>query len=223
MINFANNLRRIKLKAVSYKLNRGMSYVELIVVLVIFGILSAAVMYSYGEFQAKVDIKNLASDIALKIVEAQKSALSGNLSTHSPSDSTWKPAYGVYFSKVSQNNGANDKNFFYFTDRDNDSVFDDSSCSPSTLTTECLDKITIVKGANYIENIEDCNAEPCQDGAPTINSLAITFKRPDSRANFNLNGASITGKYVQITVVSPKYSTISAAIKIYPSGRIQVN
>ncbi|KKQ07855.1 MAG: hypothetical protein US18_C0006G0001, partial [Parcubacteria group bacterium GW2011_GWB1_36_5] len=53
------------------KKNRGMTYVELIVVLSIFAVMSSIVLFNYGEFQAKVDIKNLASDIALKIVEAQ--------------------------------------------------------------------------------------------------------------------------------------------------------
>ena len=68
-----------KLKIGNY--NRGMTYVELIVVLSIFSIMTSVVLFNYGAFQAKVDIKNLASDIALKIVEAQKSALSGKLST----------------------------------------------------------------------------------------------------------------------------------------------
>ena len=48
-----------------------MTYVELIVVLAIFAILSSVVMFNYGNFQAKVDIKNLGSDIALKIVRTQ--------------------------------------------------------------------------------------------------------------------------------------------------------
>ena len=75
--------------------SRGMTYVELIVVLSIFGIMSTVAIYNYGAFQAKVDVKNTASDIALKIVEAQKSAMSGNLPSDSPSG--WKSSYGVYF------------------------------------------------------------------------------------------------------------------------------
>ena len=75
--------------------NKGMTYVELIVVLSIFSIMTSIVLFNYGEFQAKVDIRNLASDIALKIVEAQKSALSGKLPTQA-TGATWKPSYGVY-------------------------------------------------------------------------------------------------------------------------------
>ena len=59
-------------KLLKMQKNRGMSYVELIVVLSIFAVLSSVILYNYGEFQAKVDIKNLASDIALQIVQSQK-------------------------------------------------------------------------------------------------------------------------------------------------------
>ena len=69
---------------------KGMTYVELIVVLSIFSAMTSVVLFNYGEFQAKVDIKNLASDIALKIVEAQKSSLSGKLPESFPVN--WKPS-----------------------------------------------------------------------------------------------------------------------------------
>ena len=47
-----------------------MTYIELIVVLSIFAVMSSVVIFNYGLFQARIDIKNLASDIALKFVEA---------------------------------------------------------------------------------------------------------------------------------------------------------
>ena len=58
--------------------------------------MTSVVLFNYGEFQAKVDIKNLTSDIALQIVEAQKSALWGVALSSSAFAS--KPSYGVYFS-----------------------------------------------------------------------------------------------------------------------------
>src|SRR5687768_3941612 len=112
----------------------GMSYVELIVVLSIFSLLSGVIIYNYGEFQAKVDIKNLASDIALKIVEAQKSSLSGKLPQAEVSPD-WKPSYGVYFSLLDEDG---EKSFIYFSDINQDNIFDGTDC-----TLECLEKITI--------------------------------------------------------------------------------
>jgi type II secretory pathway pseudopilin PulG len=185
------------------KKNKGMSYVELIVVLSIFATLSSVVIFNYGDFQARVDIKNLASDIALKIVEAQKSSINGVLPL-SGYVSTWKPAYGVYFDTVTNN-----KQFFYFADLNNDFQYNESA----------IDTINITKN-NFIDKIEKCSIEPCELDAPTINSLSVVFKRPDSSAIFT-GVIIVNSEYVQITIKSPKGST--ALIKVYPSGRVQVN
>ncbi|MEK7539356.1 MAG: type II secretion system protein [Patescibacteria group bacterium] len=193
------------------KKNRGMTYVELIVVLSIFAVMTSVVIFNYREFQVKVDIKNLASDIALKIVEAQKSSLSGNLPAQTPTVSDpakWKPAYGVYFD-------ATGDSFIYFTDLNNNNWFDDAPC-----TGECLDEINITKNY-YISRIDSyLGSTLTQITVP----LAITFKRPNSGATFShSNGIPLTFDYIQITIASPSPQSVTASIKIYPSGRIQVN
>ena len=96
------------------KINRGMTYIELIVVLSIFSIISSIVMFNYGDFQSKVDVKNLASDIALQVVQAQKSSLSGLLPPSGYSAiSLWKPSFGVYFDIPPSTQ------FIYFVDLNN--------------------------------------------------------------------------------------------------------
>lgn len=182
----------------------GMTYVELIVVLGIFAVMSSVVLYNYGDFQAKVDIKNLSSDVALKIVEAQKASLAGKLPTQYIT-STWAPSYGVYFDMSSP------KQFIYFADLNNASGYE----APNF---ENIDTISITKN-NYISKIEKCTDSGCS--TPTnINNLSITFKRPNSGALFT--GTSISGaSYVRITLTSPKSAT--SVIKVYPSGRIQLN
>ncbi len=191
------------------KFNRGMTYVELIVVLSIFSIMSSIVLFNYNKFQAKVDIKNLANDIALKIVEAQKSAMSGKLPALS-FDPSWKPSYGVYF------NTANPKNFIYFTDINNDNFYTDPGC-----TGECLDNPLINKG-NFISSLDLVNPSSDTSRPPTINDLTIDFTRPNSNAVISSAGQKITGiDHVQITVSSPQ--GIKAYIKVYPSGRVQIN
>jgi type II secretory pathway pseudopilin PulG len=195
---------------------RGMSYVELIVVLSIFSALSSIVIFNYGAFQDRVDIKNLASDIALKIVEAQKSSLSGllpPLAQQAQIDQNWKPSYGVYFNlnPISEN-----KNFIYFTDLNlQNGLYDSSSCPG---TGECLDKITITKN-NSISNLDVFY----QNGSSSsLNDLAITFLRPNSGATIKSSSVLNPGiSYAQITVVSPKGA--KALIKLYSSGRVQVN
>jgi len=189
-------------KLVKFKTNRGMSYVELIVVLSIFSVMSSVVIFNYKEFQGKVDIKNLASDIALKVVEAQNASLSGKLPVQSFS-ANWKPSYGVYLDITTPTQ------FIYFVDLNNLNGYEGG---------EMLDTITITKG-NYISKIESYLSSTATS---ITNPLAITFKRPDSKAVFYSNNSELTGfDYLQITIASLKSAT--ATIKVYPSGRIQVN
>ena len=188
---------------------KGMTYVELIVVLSIFAVMSSIVLFNHGKFQAKVDIKNLANDIALKIVQAQKDAMSGKIQT---TRFEIAPAYGVYF------NPTENKSFIYFADFSNDHIFNDGSCYG-----ECLDNIEITKGK--ISKIEECSTstEDCLSPVSTPNPLSITFTRPNSGAVFYDSGGELTGfDYIQITVSSSDGS-FNGYIRVYPSGRIQVN
>ena len=212
MINrYLEKLKQYKLIATSYKLNRGMTYVELIVVLSIFSILSAVSIFNYGDFQAKVDLKNLASDIALQITQAQHSALNGVFPTQSVAAS-WKPAYGVYF------NSSSNTSFIYFVDLDNNNLY---AGAPSCSTLECLNNINITRN-NTISRLDifyqSAPAVPVSYG-----DLTVAFSRPSSGAFINATGVSSpsTIDHAQITVTSPK--GLITTIKVYPSGRIQVN
>jgi len=208
-------IKNLKLKIRKY--NAGMTYIELIVVLSIFAVMTSIVLFNYGDFQAKVDIKNLASDVALQIVQAQKDSSSGKLPTQLPTVSPWRPAYGLYFDTTTD---TNKKSFIYFTDLNNNNWYDDLSCSLPPTSGECLDKINITKN-NFISRVDSyLGSVPTQ----ITNPIAITFKRPNSGAIFSYSdGISLTGfDYVQITISSQDGKS-TALIKIYPSGRIQVN
>jgi prepilin-type N-terminal cleavage/methylation domain-containing protein len=186
------------------KKNRGMTYVELIVVLSIFSVMTSIVLFDYGKFQENVDIKILANDIAIKVVEAQKSSISGQWNSNALLN--WKPSYGIHFDI------SNNKSFKYFADLNNNYFYEDSGC-----TGECLDQITITKN-NSISKLEVVGT-----GCPsTVDNLNIVFKRPDPGAIISSNPIlSCTISYAQITISSPK--SLAAKIKIYPSGRIQIN
>ena len=193
------------------KKNKGMTYVELIVVLSIFGIMSSIVLFNYNKFQAKVDIKNLANDIALKIVQAQKDAMSGKIPVQTIGDS-WRPSYGVYFDL------SYPKSFIYFADLPpiNQLYDQGSGCD---LGGECLDDIEITKGK--ISKIEECSTGDCSSSASISSSLSITFTRPNSGASF-FPSMSVSSNYIRITVSSSDGS-FNGHIRVYPSGRIQVN
>ena len=128
-----------------------MTYIELIVVLSIFAVMSSIGLLNYKAFQAKVDIKNLANEIALKFVQAQKEATSGKLPVFSyPAVDPWKPSYGLYFDPTDT-----DTSFIYFVDLDNGGDFDApfNICPNINASIDCIEIITITKG-NRIDKIE---------------------------------------------------------------------
>lgn len=192
--------------------NSGMTYVELIVVLSIFSSLSAVVMFNYNAFQSRIDIKNLSNDIGLKIVEAQKFAVSGRLPPPAQQNivsSTWKPSYGIYINPTTDK-----QSFNFFTDLDQDGVFDVSACPGSE---ECLEKINITKG-NTISGLTVFYSSGITS---SLSDLTISFIRPNGSAVIK-STTSFTSSvnYVEISVTSPKGAT--ALIKVYPSGKIEI-
>jgi type II secretory pathway pseudopilin PulG len=187
----------------------GMTYVELIVVLSIFSTMTSILLFNYNGFQEKVDIKVLANDIASKIIEAQKFSIAGKWNINAPLN--WKPSYGIYFDT---SNADNKKEFVYFVDLNQDGFYTTSNCLG---TAECLDRVIITKG-NFISEI-GINGVGCP---ATVSNLNIIFKRPDSSAIITSTPALVCNiSYVQIVISSPEL--ISSSIKIYPSGRIQIN
>jgi len=194
----------------------GMTIMELIVVLAIFAVLSVVVIFNYNTFQSKVDITNLANDIALQVVGAQRFALAGLLPTQSY-PTGWKPAYGVFFSTTATL-GADNKDFISFVDLNNNNLFD---TSPS----ELLSTYTITKN-DYISNINVyCPSPAGSCVAGSIQNLTVTFTRPNSVATFYnsvLGFLPTNVSYVEITVSDSAGKTPST-IDLYPSGRVQIN
>lgn len=188
------------------KRNRGMTYVELIVVLSIFSIMSAVSLFSYRGFQAKINIKNLTTDIAMQIVGAQKNAIAGKLSTSSFADiigNPGKPSYGVHFDLMHK------EEFIYFADFLNDGIYDSVD--------EGLDTIQITKG-NHISELKVEGSTNCS----SVTNLDIVFKRPDSSALVSANGIDCDIFSKVIITVSSLDEVAKSNIEVYPSGRIEI-
>ena len=196
--------------------NAGMTYVELIVVLSIFSVMSAIMLFDYNKFEGKVDIKNLANDIAIKAIEAQKSATAGRLPPSGSYAAGWKPSYGLYFKLGSP---GDNKTFLYFTDLNQSGDFlDPLFCPTPGNGGECLEKISITKG----NTITELRAYYADASSSTGNDLSINFTRPNAGATIRSStGFSGPVAYVQITIASPQGNT--AKVKIYASGRIQID
>lgn len=198
------------------KFNKGMTYVELIVVLSISGIIAGVSLFNYKEFQIKVDMKNLANNIALKITEAQKNSISGKFPLISQ-PSNWKPSYGISFKTISP---STNRTFYLFTDYMNLGV-QDKKVSASDITNcpsgECTQVITI-NNNYYIESIKSYSSGT---GTALTTPLHITFTRPNSGALFYNDTSQIITDYIEIKISSLNNST-KVLIKVYPSGRVEI-
>ncbi|MFA6274118.1 MAG: type II secretion system protein [Candidatus Paceibacterota bacterium] len=203
--------KKIKLR----KNNRGMTYVELIVVLGIVGAMTSVIIFNYGSFQAKVDIRNLANDVALKIVEAQKSAMSGKLPITGLPSPDWKPSYGVYFNSSASPDIDSipfNKKIVYFVDNDSDGFLATQG--------ELLNPTTIITKNNFIKSLTISGSGNC---APT-KDLSIVFRRSDSVVKIKSTDPNFSGcvvSFASIIVSSSKGD--ESEILIYPSGRIEMN
>ena len=189
----------------------GMTYVELIVVLSIFAVMSSIVLFNYGKFQAKVDIKNLGSDIALKFVEAQKSAVAGKL--YAGAVSTWRPSYGLRFDLLDKTS------FIYFADLNNNNLYDINGSVGCQTPAECISQIALTKG-NAVGTIHITYLNGTSED---VNDLNVIFTRPNAGATIkftNMTTPSSNISYVAITINSPQ--SVSTIIRIYTSGRIQI-
>ena len=193
-----------KFKKVEFR--KGMTYVELIVVLSIFSIMSAISLFDYRKFEAKVEVKNLANDIALQIVNAQKSAMAGKIPEGLITTSSWVPAHGVYFDLTEPNR------FIAFADVGSDNIYGGDYENESVIE---ITKQSFIKGIK-VEGGYCFGSE--------INDVSIVFRRPDSSAlvSNSLIGNCSGFSFVDIYVSSADNSA-TANIKIYPTGRIEID
>lgn len=224
--------KHIKFKIENSK--KGMTYIELVVVMSIFAIMSAISFSNFKEFQNKIELKNLATKIALKIIEVQKNSVNGKLSPPTPwvqpnpPVPPWKPSYGVYFDlDLDQNNVyTDDKSFYIYTDLDQNGIFDKNFTCPN-ISGECLEKISLNNG-HYIYEVSDNTQQFGLRVTPgLLPELSVNFTRPSFKPHFS---TVIPGSNVEIVIASQKIATPptppnylgAIVIRIWQSGRIEI-
>src|SRR3989338_5082429 len=85
-----------KLKIVnSCRRQAGFTFIELVMVLTLFGILSGIVLFNFNSFSSSISLQNFAQDIALQVKQAQSNSISGKASFSFLPPNV--PSYGVYF------------------------------------------------------------------------------------------------------------------------------
>lgn len=227
--------------------NIGMTFLELVVVLGIFGAIAATVLFNYGDFSANVKLQNLAQDVALQIKKAQTDAVSGrnpisdlsitqsqNLSTLIPGD--WTPSYGVAFTTDSGLWTGDGRGFIYYFNSSSDDdgngfIYRDlwefesgnySSCGDMP-DSECLQEINMTSG-DVIDlicfNFTDIPPDGSCDGQ-IGDKVYISFTRPRPNATIIYNNPGEPESNVFIRITSPR-SGGHKYVSVWESGFISV-
>ncbi len=162
---------------------RGMTLVELLVVLAIFLIVAGLTIFDYGRFRSTVSLQNLADDISLSIRRAQNYAIG----VRSSQSTVFSSGYGIHFSTANPNSSdaraGSNKTFIIFGDLNANKVYNyptstSTTCSNSTLASddECIDMLSITSS--------DTIYQICPNGANCASTgyVDITFIRPNPDA-----------------------------------------
>jgi prepilin-type N-terminal cleavage/methylation domain-containing protein len=188
-------------KKTKKNLQAGFSLLEMVMVLAIFGLLTAVVTYNYGAFNNQITLTNLAYEIAMQVREAQVYSLGVR-----GSNNTFDSRYGVYFK-------AGQGSFISFVDKEiggtADGVCDNSTgsgCDACTGQTECQRIISLPRNMTIERFLNSSN------GNPITGPVFITFKRPDTEAIL-YNGSSPISSGVDIIIRSPDLQYKKVTVK----------
>lgn len=217
MFNYFN-----KIKYLLKKKQKGMTLVELLVVISIFLLLSSIIMFDYNNFQSSVSLQNLSNDIALSVRKAQSYAIGvkgvGN---------NFNYPRGIHFTTGeydSYGTQSDEQSFIIFSDIDENKQYDqiDNICGEPAEDNECQEKLSI-KSSDLIKSIYLGD-----DDTPQIGIIDISFKRPDPDAIFcyRVDDADNTCES-NFSVVSIEISNglegeeeITRLVKIWNTGQI---
>ncbi len=206
------------------KTNRGFTAIELVVVIAIFGILSSVVLIRFSTFTQGGNIFNTAQDIALRIKQAQNSAILGQYpktSEHAviiDDIANWKPKYGVYFDTAVPDV------FSVFFDENNNDMYDNplNSSPCAAVDGECIDEIRIAGSQQEIYRI--CAGDDC-----SVQKVALMFQRPFPDLIATDNGSTnaspvLFNENIRVVLKSgTDTETTYRMITITPLGQISVS
>ena len=160
----------------------GMGFVEMIVVISIFAVMSTAVFFNQREYSDSIGAQNSIADFALTIKEIQTRALSGSYPplafVQAPPLSDWRTAYGFFYS------AEDPQNMIYFFDRDGDGQYNGDRYSGNlcgAATSECIKTIPLDALKASISLCFNSRSNPSNERCSTTGlpyAAHIVFTRP---------------------------------------------
>lgn len=195
-------------------------------VLAIFTVITAVVIFNYGEFNSKTILSNVAYEVALSVRQAQVYSLS----VRGEAGATdFNNHYGVYANTTTSN-----KDIVFFIDRVESVTGEpngicgtnEGNCLSCLTDGECLEKITLTRDITIDKLCVSAASNPvntetgsCESGAP-VEDLTITFERPNPDAVISVGG--IVQSNVSAAIVLTTSFGNKRAIIVRQSGQISV-
>lgn len=196
--------------------DRGVTFIELIVVIAIFGIIAGIILFNYAGFDSNIKLQNIMNDIATTVKSAQISGSSGKFDTRmAGAIPAYRPTYGIYFQ-----NDASGGSFTYFVDAPNSGLINDNAFN-STFSEDI--KIVAFQNGFKINKIcydvktPSINGSSC-DTSTTAQATA-TFTRPDL---FAYLPDGLGGKYNDINITVEAPNGMMKTLVIYASGAMSI-
>jgi prepilin-type N-terminal cleavage/methylation domain-containing protein len=213
------------------KYERGMTIVELLVVIGIFTIISVIIIFDYGKFRSTSSLQNLADDVALSVRKAQSFAIG----VRGAGSGGFSPGYGVHFSienidpsELTTYSGSN-RSFVLFANIDNDISYDNNgSCGITSLIegNECIEELKVMSTDRISSIIYSQGGSDYEIREGDV--IDIFFLRPNPEPTFCYKTESSSTcdveniSYVKIEIKNDANPDYIKTVTIYNNGQISV-
>lgn len=181
------------------QLQQGVTLIEMLVVIAIFGIIASILLFNYGDFNNNISVRTLSQEMGLAVRKAQTYATSVRKDTAAGLQDG-PTVYGIAFSvrppatDGTASAGPHNKQFVLFRDSAIEGTlltngsYDISAEGCGSETSECKEVFSITSN-DSIEKIcysdtQTTTAERCFDKDTAYSQVTILFRRPSPDALF---------------------------------------
>lgn len=201
------------------KHDRGFTLTELMVSVGIVSVILTVIVLGQSTYNDRSSLSILADNISLSVAETQAYGIAVKELT--PGSSDFSAAYGMAFSLL---NSGSPTAYILFADRNGDGVYNGDWSCPTGGSSECLEKVNIVRG-NYIHDFcvdRTLGSDQCS----AVKRVDISFRRPETEARltfFNSSGSLYNVENTQgIRIYLRSPGAAEKIVTVFTTGQIGI-